>query len=211
VSQTVPQTGSQTVPQGVADRPADGVADRPADGVADRPAEGVADRPADGVADGLRDGVGDGLRDGVGDGLRDGVGDGLRDGVGDGLRPRCQRRYHRVCMARLVYSTGVGKICDRCGWPERDCKCSTRSAADQTVPDRIVAKLRLEKSGRGGKTVTVVYDLPRNTAFLKALCSELKKSCGTGGAVAEDTIELQGDLRDRVRELLTSKGFRVKG
>jgi translation initiation factor 1 len=79
------------------------------------------------------------------------------------------------------------------------------------VPDRIVAKLRLEKSGRGGKTVTVVYDLPRNTAFLKALCSELKKSCGTGGAVAEDTIELQGDLRDRVRELLTSKGFRVKG
>jgi len=116
-------------------------------------------------------------------------------------------------------STGVGKICDRCGWPERDCKCSTRAAADQAVPERIVAKLRLEKSGRGGKTVTVVYDLPRNAAFLKELCSELKKSCGTGGTVVEDpstplgagTIELQGDLRDRVRELLTNKGFRVKG
>ena len=114
-------------------------------------------------------------------------------------------------MARLVYSTGVGKICDRCGWPERDCKCSTRAAGDVQVPDRIVAKLRMEKAGRGGKTVTVVYDLPRNAAFLKELCSELKKSCGTGGAVADNAIELQGDLRDRVRELLTKKGFRVKG
>lgn len=112
---------------------------------------------------------------------------------------------------RLVYSTGVGSICPGCGWPVRDCKCSAHVAAAQAVPDRIVAKLRMEKKGRGGKMVTVVYDLPRNDAFLKELCSELKKSCGTGGAVAEGVIELQGDLRDRVRELLTKKGFRVKG
>jgi translation initiation factor 1 len=112
---------------------------------------------------------------------------------------------------RLVYSTGVGSICPGCGWPERDCKCSTRAAPDDTIPDRIVAKLRMEKTGRGGKTVTVVYDLPRNATFLKELCSELKKACGTGGAVADGAIELQGDLRDRVRELLTKKGFRVKG
>ena len=114
--------------------------------------------------------------------------------------------------SRLVYSTGTGRICPGCGWPERDCKCSTRAAAATgAVPDVVVAKLRLEKAGRGGKTVTVVYDLPRNAAFLKELCSELKKTCGTGGAVAENTIELQGDLRDRVCELLVKKGFRVKG
>ena len=112
---------------------------------------------------------------------------------------------------RLVYSTGVGSICPGCGWPERDCTCSTRAGADQVVPDRITAKLRMEKTGRGGKTVTVVYDLPRNAAFLKELCSELKKTCGTGGAVADGAIELQGDLRDRLRELLTKKGYRVKG
>ena len=114
-------------------------------------------------------------------------------------------------MGRLVYSTGVGKICEGCGWPERDCKCSSRAAASESVPDRIDAKLRMEKKGRGGKTVTVVYDLPRNAAFLKELCSELKKTCGTGGAVDDGAIELQGDLRDRVREVLTKKGFRVKG
>jgi translation initiation factor 1 len=112
---------------------------------------------------------------------------------------------------RLVYSTGIGSICHGCGWPERDCKCSSRSAPADAVPDRVVAKLRMEKKGRGGKAVTVVYDLPRNAAFLKELCQELKKTCGTGGAVDDGAIELQGDLRDRVRELLMKKGFLVKG
>jgi translation initiation factor 1 len=69
----------------------------------------------------------------------------------------------------------------------------------------------MEKKGRGGKTVTVVYDLPNNRAFLEALCQELKRACGTGGAVADDAIELQGDLRERVRGVLLKKGFVVKG
>ena len=113
-------------------------------------------------------------------------------------------------MGRLVYSTDRGRVCPGCGWPERDCKCSARTAAEP-VPSRVVAKLRVEKQGRGGKTMTVVYDLPKNEKFLKELSQELKRACGTGGAVAENTVELQGDLRDRVRELLTKKGYVVKG
>ena len=115
---------------------------------------------------------------------------------------------------RLVYSTGVGRICPGCGWPARDCKCSRntdRQAVDASIPGRIVAKLRMEKKGRGGKTVTVVDGLPRNAAFLKELCQELKRACGTGGAVLEDGVELQGDLRERLRELLLKKEFVVKG
>jgi translation initiation factor 1 len=69
----------------------------------------------------------------------------------------------------------------------------------------------MEKKGRGGKTVTVVDGLPNNAAFLKDLCAELKRACGTGGAVDAGLIELQGDLRDRVREVLANKGFVVKG
>lgn len=111
---------------------------------------------------------------------------------------------------RIVYSTGVGKVCPGCGWPDKDCKCSKRNA-NESVPGRIVAKLRMEKKGRGGKTVTVVYDLPNNDGFLKALAQELKRACGTGGAVADNTVELQGDLRDRVREYLARKGWQVKG
>lgn len=113
--------------------------------------------------------------------------------------------------SRVVYSTGAGRVCPRCGWPERDCKCSTKAAAEVPLPSRVVAKLRMEKKGRGGKSVTVVYDLPRNEKFLKDLSQDLKKLCGTGGAVVEDTVELQGDLRDRVREFLLSRHFVVKG
>ena len=113
--------------------------------------------------------------------------------------------------ARLVYSTATAGKCPVCGWPQRDCQCSTRRAADEPIPDRVVAKLRMEKKGRGGKIVTVVYDLPRNEAFLKELCQELKRACGTGGTVVDDTIELQGELRDRVRAFLTNKGIAVKG
>jgi translation initiation factor 1 len=111
---------------------------------------------------------------------------------------------------RVVYSTGSGRMCPGCGWPAENCTCSTREA-NAPVPVRVVAKLRIEKAGRGGKTVSVVYDLPRNAAFLKDLAQDLKRACGTGGTVLEDRIELQGDLRDRIRERLLQKGFGVKG
>jgi len=110
---------------------------------------------------------------------------------------------------RIVYSTAAGRICPGCGWPVNDCRCST--SIDQPVPGRIVAKLRMEKKGRGGKTVTVVDGLPRNAAFLRELSQELKRACGTGGAVLEGAIELQGELRERVRDVLIKKGYVVKG
>jgi translation initiation factor 1 len=113
--------------------------------------------------------------------------------------------------ARPVYSTQTGRLCPKCGWPERDCKCSSQFARDEALPARIVAKLRMEKKGRGGKTVTVVYDLPKNAAFLKELAADLKRACGTGGAVVDDTVEIQGDLRDRVRDVLLKRGWTVKG
>src|SRR5688500_12630031 len=98
---------------------------------------------------------------------------------------------------RVVYSTDKGRICATCGWPVDNCKCS-KNATNAKVPDRIVAKLRIEKAGRGGKTVTVIYDLPRNEEFLKTLCADLKRSCGTGGTAGEDTVELQGDHCDQI-------------
>jgi translation initiation factor 1 len=113
--------------------------------------------------------------------------------------------------AKLVYSTSVGRVCPDCGRPDRACVCGSGRAPAEQVPARVVAKLRLEKAGRGGKTVTVVYDLPRNAAFLKALAQELKRACGTGGAVGDGSVELQGDLRERLRAFLSSKGFAVKG
>jgi translation initiation factor 1 len=79
------------------------------------------------------------------------------------------------------------------------------------VPARVVAKLRIEKAGRGGKTVTVVYGLPQNASYVRDLCQELKRGCGTGGAVVDGTVQLQGDLRERIRALLSARNITVKG
>jgi translation initiation factor 1 len=111
--------------------------------------------------------------------------------------------------ARTVYSTGAGRICRACGWPEDTCQCS--SGREEKVPAKVIARLRLEKKARGGKTVTVVDGLPRNSAFLKELSQQLKRACGTGGSVFETGVEVQGDMRERVRALLLEKGFAVKG
>ena len=114
--------------------------------------------------------------------------------------------------SRLVYSTDGGRTCPKCGWPLTNCQCSkTLTAGREAVPERPVAKLRMEKKARGGKTVTVIFGLPNNTEFLKNLCTDLKKACGVGGSTTEDGVELQGEQRDRVRPWLEKKGFTVKG
>lgn len=65
-----------------------------------------------------------------------------------------------------------------------------------------------EKGGRGGKIVTVVRGLP--TAALADTASDLKRLCGSGGAVKEGAIEIQGDHREKVAARLETKGYRVK-
>jgi translation initiation factor 1 len=110
---------------------------------------------------------------------------------------------------RLVYSTETGSVCPRCGWPARECRCS--KVAEEPVPAKIVAKLRFETAGRGGKSVTVVDGLPRNAAFVESLAKELKRALGTGGTAKDGGVEIQGDHRDRLRALLAKRGFLVKG
>jgi translation initiation factor 1 len=112
---------------------------------------------------------------------------------------------------RAVYSTEKGRLCPRCGWPADDCHCaSSLGPADETVPDKITAKLRLENRA-SGKSVTVVGGFPENAPFLESLARELKRACGSGGHAGKDSVELQGDQRERLRDLLGKKGWTVKG
>ena len=106
--------------------------------------------------------------------------------------------------SRLVYSTGPGKMCPGCGWPVDDCKCSS-SAATESVPARIVAKLRMEKTGRGGKTVTVVVRPAEQRGVSEgaqpgAQARVWHRRRGPGG---RDRV--QGDLRERVRAFLQER------
>jgi len=112
---------------------------------------------------------------------------------------------------RIIYSTEKGSVCAKCGWPVAACHCASALPGPQeAVLAKITATLNLENAGPG-KKVTVIHGLPKNTSFLEALAKELKKSCGTGGKAGADFIELQGDQRERLRDLLSRKGWTVKG
>jgi translation initiation factor 1 len=117
----------------------------------------------------------------------------------------------RLEKGRIVYSSEKGRLCGECGWPEKDCHCSNAlGAPEESVPAKITAKVRIEKRA-SGKSVTVVDGLPSNGPFLEALAKELRKACGAGGHAGEASVELQGDQRERLRELLSRKGWTIKG
>jgi translation initiation factor 1 len=66
----------------------------------------------------------------------------------------------------------------------------------------------MERSGRGGKTVTVVDKLGLPPRELEAWCSGLKRALGCGGVVEGGTVVVQGDARDRVADWLVGRGVR---
>ena len=68
-------------------------------------------------------------------------------------------------------------------------------------------RVRREVAGRRGKGVTTILDLPLDDAGMRELAGRLKKRCGVGGAVKDGVIELQGDHRDAVVEVLRADGY----
>ncbi|KGE04266.1 translation initiation factor Sui1 [Pseudohaliea rubra] len=108
---------------------------------------------------------------------------------------------------RIVYRTDSGRSCPDCGAPQSACRCADSPAAG--AGDGIV-RLRRERKGRGGKAVTVVDGVPLPAPALKALAKRLKQRCGVGGAVKDGVIEIQGDQRALLKDLLEAEGFMVK-
>ena len=70
-------------------------------------------------------------------------------------------------------------------------------------------RVRRETSGRRGKAVTTVSGVPLADDGLRELAGRLKKRCGVGGSVKDGVIELQGDHRDVVVDLLRVEGYDV--
>lgn len=89
------------------------------------------------------------------------------------------------------------------------------ASSDDIAAMKWTAVFRLEKSGRGGKTVTVIDRLPRQEEFVRELCKELKSKCGSGGTYSLQSdcgiIEIQGDKRDAIKALFEKKGIHFKG
>jgi len=108
----------------------------------------------------------------------------------------------------IVYSTGIGERCRNCQRPVAECVCK-KGTPGKTSADGIVRVSR-ETAGRKGKGVSVITGIGLPADALATLATELKKRCGSGGAVVDGKIEIQGDHRDRLVEELTKRGWTVK-
>lgn len=74
-------------------------------------------------------------------------------------------------------------------------------------PNRQKLHIRIERSGRGGKTVTIVDNFVGSEEDLNTLGKTLKSKCGVGGSVKDGQIIIQGDFRDRIAVLLSQMGY----
>ncbi len=70
-------------------------------------------------------------------------------------------------------------------------------------------KLRLETKGRGGKAVTVLFNLPFTEDVARSHMQTLQSACGAGATFKNGTIEMRGDLRDRVEAYFGKLGVKV--
>ncbi len=71
-------------------------------------------------------------------------------------------------------------------------------------------RVYIEKKGRGGKTASVVKYFVGTTDDLTTLSKIIKASCGVGGSVKDGEIIIQGDQRDKIVKLLSSKNYGIK-
>jgi translation initiation factor 1 len=109
-------------------------------------------------------------------------------------------------LGGLVFSTDAGRHCPDCSQPVDACICK-----QQIIPQGDgIARVRRESKGRGGKTVTTVTGVPLPLDQLKELATTLKRRCGTGGALKDGVIEIQGDHVELLIDELTKQGFKAK-
>ncbi|MDE0200657.1 MAG: translation initiation factor [Caldilineaceae bacterium] len=118
---------------------------------------------------------------------------------------RSERSASRGSGSRLVYSTDPAPEAEQSP-PELPRNPAAPFAVQGTQPVRV----RLERKGRKGKTVSIVTGVKSPDVGRRALLKHLKGKLGCGGAVKGAEIEIQGDQRERLVALLNGLGYRAK-
>jgi translation initiation factor 1 len=104
--------------------------------------------------------------------------------------------------SRLVYSTGRTV-------PKKEMPAD-RNSPPVTPPAKSRTVVRLDRKGRGGKSVTIIEGLGLSGKNSEKLLKELKAKLGTGGTVKDGSLEIQGDHCDSVMAELAAIGYKPK-
>ena len=100
----------------------------------------------------------------------------------------------------VVYSTN----------PDYEYQYDDQPEAETLEPGMQRLRVAIERNHRGGKTATLVRGFVGTDDDLQALAKMLKTRCGVGGSAKDGEIIIQGELADKVRQLLASAGYNVK-
>lgn len=101
---------------------------------------------------------------------------------------------------RVVYSE-FGNI---------DNSAALERGVPEVAPNQQNLKVQASRKGRGGKTVTIISGFQEKPETLAALVKQLKAQCGTGGTVKDHEIEIQGEHKQKLVEILTKLGYKAK-
>ena len=93
--------------------------------------------------------------------------------------------------------------CPKC----RHLPCACRKPA---APAKSSGPVKMRRELRRGKPVIVLFELSGSPDSHRELLKEIQRACGTGGALKDGTLEIQGDHRDRIEEILAARGLKVK-
>lgn len=91
-----------------------------------------------------------------------------------------------------------------------DNSAALERATPELPPEKQNLRVQATRSGRKGKTVTVISGFQSKPETLQALLKQLKTQCGTGGTVKDNEIEIQGDQKQKILEILLKLGYKAK-
>ena len=94
----------------------------------------------------------------------------------------------------------MSEICTTCGLPKELCVCESIAKESQTITVSIVKK-------KFGKKHTIIEGMSNTDINLRDLTKKLKAKFACGGTAKEGRIELQGDHKQKVKEILIQSGF----
>ena len=83
-------------------------------------------------------------------------------------------------------------------------------AVPDLPPERQDLRIQATRSGRKGKTVTIISGFQHNPDTLGKLLKKLKSQCGSGGTVKDNSLEIQGDHKQKLLEIVTKLGYKAK-